>query len=63
MSIDLSGGNLVDTEISDLNLSSIDKRKTDDDSRTYLTLHNFYQSDKDLTLSISHETPNLPANI
>ena len=63
LAIDLSGGNLVDTEISDLNLSSIDKRKTDDDSRTYLTLHNFYQSDKDLTLSISHETPNLPANI
>ena len=63
LSIDLSGGSLVDTEISDLNLSSIDKRKTDDDSRTYLTLHNFYQSDKDLTLSISHETPNLPENI
>ena len=63
LAIDLSGGSLVDTEISDLNLSSIDKRKTDDDSRTYLTLHNFYQSDKDLTLSISHETPNLPANI
>ena len=63
LSIDLSGGSLVDTEISDLNLSSIDKKKTDDDTRTYLTLHNFYQSDKDLTLSISHETPNLPENI
>ena len=63
LAIDLSGGSLVDTEISDLNLSSIDKKKTDDDSRTYLTLHNFYQSEKDLTLSISHETPNLPENI
>ena len=63
LSIDLSGGSLVDTEISDLNLSSIDKKKTDDDSRTYLTLHNFDKSDKDLTLSISHETPNLPENI
>ena len=63
LSIDLSGGSLVDTEISDLNLSSIDKKKTDDDSRTYLTLHNFDKSEKDLTLSISHETPNLPENI
>lgn len=63
LSIDLSGGSLVDTEISDLNLSSIDKKKTDDDSRTYLTLHNFNKSEKDLTLSISHETPNLPENI
>ena len=63
LSIDLSGGSLVDTEISDLNLSSIDKKKTDDDTRTYLTLHNFDKSEKDLTLSISHETPNLPENI
>lgn len=63
LAIDLSGGSLVDTEISDLNLSSIDKKKTDDDSRTYLTLHNFNKSEKDLTLSISHETPNLPENI
>ena len=63
LAIDLSGGSLVDTEISDLNLSSIDKKKTDDDSRTYLTLHNFDKSEKDLTLSISHETPNLPENI
>ena len=63
LSIDLSGVCLVDTEIPEVNLSSIDKKTTDDNSRTYLTLHNFDKIEKDLTLSISHETPNLPDNI